>query len=130
MLNKVNLIGNLGKDPEIMQGCEGVKFSIATTEKWKDKNGEKQEKTQWHNVVAFGELKKNLITTYLQKGSKVFIEGSIEYNKKETDGEVKHYTSIKMEKIVFLDKKGEISEGKQQFGSTSEEPMDDDDIPF
>jgi single-strand DNA-binding protein len=77
-LNKVTLIGNLGKDPEIRRTQDGrpiAAFSIATTESWKDKNtGEKREKTEWHNIVVFNEGLSNVIEKYVKKGSKIYID--------------------------------------------------------
>ena len=84
-LNKVMLIGNLGKDPEVRSFQNGGKvcnFSIATGETWKDKNtGEKREKTDWHNIAIFNENLVRIAEQYLKKGSKVYIEGSLQTRK-------------------------------------------------
>ncbi len=99
MLNKVTLIGNLGKDPEIRstnKGEEIANFSLATTERWKDKNtGEKKEKTEWHKIVVFNKNLVDLIKNYVKKGSKIYIEGQLQ-TKKWTDnnGIDKYITEI------------------------------------
>ena len=93
-LNKVILIGNLGRDPEtryLPNGDAVTSISVATTETWKDKNGDKQEKTEWHRVSLFRRLGE-IAGEYLKKGSQVYIEGRIEYGSYEKDG-VKHYTT-------------------------------------
>lgn len=109
MLNKVQLIGNLGSDPEIRHTESGsvANFSIATTETWKDKNGEKQSSTEWHNIVVWGD-KSDIIATYLKKGSKVYIEGKKKtrtYNDK--DGIKRYAVDIVCYSFVFLDSKPE-----------------------
>jgi single-strand DNA-binding protein len=82
-VNKVILIGNVGKDPEVRytQGGDAVcNFSLATTEKWKDKSGEKQEKTEWHRLTAF-QRSAEVLGEYLKKGSSVYIEGKLSTRK-------------------------------------------------
>ena len=80
-LNKVTLIGNLGRDPEVRNTADGMKIvqlSIATSETWKDKNsGERKEKTEWHRVVIFNDRLADVAEKYLRKGSKVYIEGQL-----------------------------------------------------
>ena len=93
-MNKAILIGNLGKNPEISHknGITIAKFSLATSERWKDKNtGEMQERTEWHRIAAFGRLAE-ICKDYLSKGRQVCIEGRIQTNSWEKDG-VKKYTS-------------------------------------
>ena len=84
-VNKVILVGNLGKDPEIRTFQNGGKvcnFSIATSETWKDRNsGERQERTQWHNIAIFSEPISNVAEQYLKKGSKIYVEGQLETRK-------------------------------------------------
>lgn len=84
-INKVILIGNLGKDPEIRSmgnGNEVASFSIATTESWKDKNnGERKEKTEWHNIVVFIPGLINIIRNYVKKGTKLYVEGALQTRK-------------------------------------------------
>jgi single-strand DNA-binding protein len=107
-VNKGMIIGHLGKDPEsrLMQsGGKVVSFSVATSESWKDKNsGERQERTQWHNVVIFNEQIGGIAEKYLKKGSKVFIEGSIETRKWTKDG-IDRYTT----EIVLRPFRGELT---------------------
>src|SRR3954451_1353607 len=98
-VNKVILIGNLGKDPEsrsMQNGGKIVSFSIATSESWKDKNtGERQERTQWHNIVVFNENIANVAERYLKKGSKVYVEGQLETRKwEDKDGNDRWTTEV------------------------------------
>jgi len=96
-VNKVILIGNLGRDPETRYMPEGgaiTNISIATTEKWKDKNGEMQEKTEWHRVAFFGKLAE-IAGEYLKKGSQVYVEGRLQTRKwQDKDGQDKYSTEI------------------------------------
>lgn len=96
-LNKVTLIGNLGRNPEIratQDGKEVANFSIATSESWKDKaTGERREKTEWHRVVIFSQPLVNLVKNYIKKGSKVYIEGAL-HTRKWTDASgIEKYTT-------------------------------------
>ena len=94
-LNKAILIGNLGKDPEqrfMPNGDAVCNFSIATKESYKDKNGDKQEKTEWHNVVIYGKLAE-IAGQYLKKGSSVYIEGRIQTRKWQDNGGNDRYTT-------------------------------------
>ncbi len=96
-VNKVILIGNLGRDPEVRYMPDGgaiTNVSIATTESWKDKNGEKQEKTEWHRVAFFGKLAE-IAGEYLKKGSQVYVEGRLQTRKwQDKDGNDKYTTEI------------------------------------
>ena len=96
-VNKVILIGNLGRDPETRYMPEGgaiTNISIATTDKWKDKNGEMQEKTEWHRVAFFGKLAE-IAGEYLKKGSQVYVEGRLQTRKwQDKDGQDKYTTEI------------------------------------
>lgn len=96
-VNKVILIGNLGRDPEIRttnNGAELATLNIATTESWKDRNtGERKEKTEWHRVVVFNEGLVKVIKSYLKKGSKVYIEGSLQTREWQDDSAQKRYTT-------------------------------------
>jgi single-strand DNA-binding protein len=96
-VNKVILIGNLGRDPETRYMPDGgaiTNISIATTEAWKDKNGEKQEKTEWHRVAFFGKLAE-IAGEYLKKGSQVYVEGRLQTRKwQDKDGADKYTTEI------------------------------------
>lgn len=87
-INKVILVGNLGRDPEVRQSGSGqkiVSFSVATSDVWKGKNGERQEKTEWHRVVIFNQVLADVAERYVKKGSKVYIEGALQ-SRKWTDG--------------------------------------------
>ena len=96
-LNKVQLIGNLGADPEgrfLPSGDQVVNFSIATTDKWKDKkSGEQKEKTEWHRVSFFGRSAE-VILEYCKKGSQIYVEGSLEARAYEKDGVTRYSTDI------------------------------------
>ena len=114
-VNKVILIGNLGKDPEIKSFQNGGKianFSIATSESWKDRmTGEKKERTEWHNIVINGEGLVGVVESYLHKGSKVYIEGSLRTRKwQDRDGNDKYTTEVVIAgmggKMVMLDGTG------------------------
>jgi len=95
MLNKVILIGNLGKDPEVRYSQAGAaiaSFNVATTETWKKQDGTKEEQTEWHRIVAFGRLAE-ICGEYLSKGSKVYIEGRLQTRKWENKEGVTQYTT-------------------------------------
>ena len=104
-INKVILIGNLGRDPELKytpQGRPVVNFSMATTEKWTSKDGEKQEKTEWHNIVLWGR-QAEIANQYLKKGNSCYIEGRITTRSWEDKDKVKRYrTEIEGQTLQFL----------------------------
>jgi single-strand DNA-binding protein len=113
-VNKVILVGNLGKDPEIRRTQDGkaiANLSIATSESWRDKNtGERKEKTEWHRVVIFNENLCKIVEAYLKKGSKVFLEGALQTRKwTDKDGVEKYSTEIVLQgfnsTLVMLDTK-------------------------
>jgi len=115
MLNKVTLIGNIGADPEFRtfdNGDRVANLSLATSERWKDKNsGENKEKTEWHRVVVFGKLVE-IIESYVKKGSKLYLEGQIETRSwEDQSGDKKYSTEIVLRgfggKMVMLDSKGD-----------------------
>src|SRR6185312_16505208 len=112
-LNKVSLIGNLGKDPEIrttQDGREIANLTLATSESWKDKNtGERRERTEWHKVVVFNEGLVKVIKSYLAKGSKVYLEGQLQTRKwTDKDGVERYSTEIVLQNfngtLVMLNK--------------------------
>ncbi len=109
MLNKVMLIGNLGKDPEIrytQSGAAVATFNVATTENWKDKDGQKQESTEWHRVVAWAKLAETC-GEYLHKGSKVYIEGKLQTRKwQDQNGNDKFTTEIVAREMKMLSPRG------------------------
>ena len=103
-VNKVILIGNLGKDPEVRRlnsGLPVVNFSVATSEAWKDKNtGERKDKTEWHNVVVFNEGLAKIAEQYLKKGSTVYIEGALQTRKwTDQQGVEKYSTEVVLQKF-------------------------------
>ena len=118
-VNKVILVGNLGADPEarsLNNGGEVVNMRIATSESWKDKDGNRQERTEWHNVVIFNENLGRVAKNYLRKGSKVYLEGQIQ-TRKWTDqtGNDRYTTEIVLQRfrgeLVLLDARGEGGSG-------------------
>ena len=108
-INKVILIGNLGRDPETRysQGGSAVtNFSVATSESWRDRqSGEQQERTEWHNVVCFARLAE-IAGEYLRKGSKVYIEGSLRTSSWEQDGQKRYRTEVMARELQMLDSRG------------------------
>lgn len=122
-INKVMLIGNLGRDPETRYAQSGsavTRFSIATSESWKDKaSGEMQERTEWHNVVCFARLAE-IAGEYLRKGSKVYIEGSLRTSSWEADGQKKYRTEVNARELQMLDSRGGADSGMG--GGTSGAP--------
>jgi single-strand DNA-binding protein len=110
-LNKVMLIGNLGKDPEVKftpGGMAVAKFTVATNERFKDKSGEWQDRTEWHSIVAWQRLAE-IVGEYLKKGSKVYIEGRLQTSSWEDkqSGEKKYRTEIIANDLVMLSGRGE-----------------------
>jgi len=112
-LNKVTLIGNLGNDPEVRSTTNGSKvatLSVATSNQWKDKSGEKQEKTEWHRVVLWNSQYSklaDLAEQYCKKGDKVYVEGAIEYRSwQDREGQTRYTTEIKAKEIILLGGKG------------------------
>lgn len=134
-VNKVILVGNLGRDPETHGVADNpvVQLAIATTERWKDKDGNPQEKTEWHRVTAFGRLAE-ICREFLQKGSLVYVEGSLRTTSYEKDGEKKYVTDIVMRNLQMLG--GRPPEQNQRAPAANEPASQpaakefDDDIPF
>lgn len=150
MVNKVILIGRLGKDPEIRQmksGDDVASFSLATSETWKDKNtGERRDKTEWHNVVVFGNLTK-VVKNWVKKGSQLYIEGKLQTRKwQDQSGNDRYTTEIVLQgHNCTLTMLGDAGGGKKDNSTTDSamygvcaqqaQPIDykqelDDDIPF
>jgi single-strand DNA-binding protein len=153
-LNKVQLIGNLGKDPEVKytpQGTPVAKLTIATNERYKDKNGEWQDRTEWHNVVLWQRLAE-IAGEYLKKGGKVYIEGRLQtrsWDDKQT-GQKKYMTEVVGSDVILLGGRGEggdfaggsrgaaaSASGGNNFDQRTPEPepaaaapISDEDIPF
>lgn len=105
MTNQVNLIGNLGEEPQLHtteNGKTKVSFSLATNERYKNKMGEQVDHTEWHKIIMWGAFAETVVK-YLNKGSKVAISGKIAYRKYEKDNETKYMTEIVAKDILFLD---------------------------
>jgi single-strand DNA-binding protein len=136
-INKVIIIGNLGNDPEtryLPSGGAVTNISIATSEKWKDKNtGQEQEKTEWHRIIFFNKIAE-VAGKYLKKGSKVYIEGSLRTNKwQDKDGNDRYTTEIIAKELQMLDGK-QSDNAPAQNNSTAQNAsssfIDDNDPPF
>lgn len=129
-ISKTILIGNLGKDPEIRTTNNGKRiasFSLATTKNWKNANGEEQSKTAWHNIVIYQEGLVGVVEKYTKRGSKVYLEGEIDYQEYEKDGQKKYITKITANIIQLLDKRGDSQEAHTEAKAVVEEL--DDAIP-
>ncbi len=113
-INKVILIGNLGRDPETrytQSGSAVTRFSLATTEQWRDRQtNEQQERTEWHNVVCFARLAE-IAGEYLRKGSKCYIEGSLRTSSWEQDGQTRYRTEVIARDMQMLDSRGQAMGG-------------------
>jgi len=137
MLNKVQLIGNIGKQPEIRStkdGKEIANFSLATSKKWRDKNGDKQDKTEWHKIVVFSEGLVSFIKQYIVKGSKVYIEGELCGRKwTDSDGKEQYTTEIVVSgfdgRLISLDVKGSNSAASHKKSVSGYDDLDDE-VPF
>lgn len=144
MLNKVQIIGRLGKDPELKYTQTGMpvcRFSVATDEGYTDNDGNKVQKTEWHNIVTFQRAAENC-AKYLTKGSLVYVEGSLQTRKWDKDGQTHYTTEIKGQRVQFLDRKGgeqqqQQPQQRQQQGNMQDMPpafpseaSGMDDIPF
>ncbi len=120
-LNKVQLIGNLGKDPEIRftpEGKQVASFSMAVNRSFKNKDGESIEDTQWFNIEAWTGLAK-VVEDHLKKGDRIYIEGCLKTESYEKDGETKYFTKVVIKDMIML--------GSSRNGGTDQ---DEDDIPF
>jgi single-strand DNA-binding protein len=127
-VNKVILVGNLGKDPEVRRMGSGepvVNLSVATSESWKDKaTGERKEKTEWHRVVIFNENIARVAEQYLKKGSKVYVEGQLQTRKwTDQSGQEKYSTEVVIQRfrgdLTLLDGRGGGGEYEEQPGQVS-----------
>lgn len=151
-LNKVQLIGNLGNDPEVRSTASGTKvatLSVATSRQWNNQSGERQEKTEWHRVVLWNNSRgsglADVAERYLKKGSSVFVEGSIEYRTwEDREGKTRYTTEIKARELIMLSGRGgggaerpsavESTSGSPSNDSYKDFPEaldeEDDDLPF
>lgn len=141
-INKVTLLGNLGRDPEVRSGQDGskiVSFSIATTESWKDRTtGERKDRTEWHRVVVFNPNLAEVCEKYLRKGSKIYVEGQLQTRRWQDKDGIERFTT----EIIIPRFKGELALLDSRGGSddAADIPSDmssdqspagiDDDIPF
>lgn len=107
-VNKAIILGNLGADPELKYTANGAavcELRIATAEQWKDKNGQKQERTEWHRVIVWGKQAET-VAKFLRKGSKAYVEGRIETRSwEDKEGNKRYTTEIKADHVTFLDSK-------------------------
>ena len=129
-VNKVILLGNLGQDPEMKYTPDGTpvaNVSIATSDKWKDKNtGEKREKTEWHRLVFWRGLA-DVVGRFLRKGSKIYVEGKMKTRSWEKDGITRYITEVHCDEMTMLDPP---TEGSRQDRNQNPPTPPDDDIPF
>ncbi len=135
MVNKAILIGRLGKDPEVRYTPDGTmvtNFNLATDEQWKDKNGEKVQKTEWHRIVTFGKLAE-ICGNYLVKGKLIFVEGRIQTRSWEDKDGVKRFTTeIVANDMKMLDSKGQTKADvpNPEAFNTGSGSGPEDDVPF
>ena len=143
-VNKVILVGNLGRDAELRYtpgGAAVATLNLATTEVWNDRNNQRQEKTEWHRVVLWGKQAESL-QEYLTKGKQIYVEGRLQTRQwDDKDGNKRYTTEIRGDKIVLLGGGGggrgaAVDRGGEAIGAhppgpdASSEPLTDDDIPF
>ena len=147
MVNKVILIGNLGRDPEVRTTPNGqtvASFTLATSRKWKDKDGNRQEQTEWHNIVVWGRQAETA-GQYLTKGKQLYVEGRLQTRSWEdrTSGEKRYKTEVVCDNFQMLGGRGDSGGSRsgggdhghtepddQHFQGGGGGGMDDDDIPF
>lgn len=143
-LNKVILIGNLGRDPEVRytgNGTAVANFTLATNERWRDRNGERQERTEWHRIVAWARLAE-ICAEYLRKGQQIYIEGRIQTREwEDRDGNKRYTTEIVANDMQMLGRRSESFQDQPEPQSTAPSAppetdapqprqQGDDDIPF
>lgn len=140
-VNKVILVGNLGRDPELRYTQNGqavANFSLATTDRWNSREGQREERTEWHRIVAWGKTAE-LCAQYLGKGRSVYIEGRIQSREwEDKEGQKRNTTEIVAQTVQFLGGRGGSSGGGNDFGDppppndpgTGSAPQGKDEIPF
>lgn len=132
-VNKAIIVGNLGADPEIKEAKNGstiATISVATSESWTDKQGQKQEKTEWHRVVFFNKTAE-IVGKYLNKGSQIYIEGRIQYRQWEAeDGSTRYSTEIMGDKMQMIGAKTPSQLNQEVVKAAASDPNIDDKIPF
>ncbi len=137
MVNKVILIGNLGRDPEVRSTPSGqpvASFSLATNRRWRDKDGNRQDQTEWHNIVCWGR-QAEVAGQYLSKGKQIYVEGRLQTSSWEDrqSGEKRYRTEIICENFQMLGSRGDTGPTGGGYGSGGGDfssPPEDDDIPF
>lgn len=145
MVNKVILLGNVGKEPEIKQFDNGsvANFSLATNETYKDRNGEKVQRTEWHNIRIGIPSLVDIVQKYVKKGDPIYLEGKIRTREYEKEGQKRYITEINVESLRLMPR-GQANGGNTQDGIPAQKPMGtatsedfvsdanmiDDDLPF
>ena len=144
-INKVILVGNVGKDPEIRHTSDGIKIanlSLATSEFWKDKTtGERKDRTEWHRVVVFNDRLSDVVEKYVKKGSKLYLEGQLQTRKwTDNNGQDRYSTEVVLSKfkgeLTLLDSRSSSEEGTSYVSAGKTDVSEnafadlDDDIPF
>ncbi len=134
-VNKVILLGNLGRDPDIrsmQSGSKMASFSIATSKRWKDKNTQEQkEKTSWHNIVVFGDGLVDIVEKYVKKGSKIYVEGELQTRKwQDQDGKDRYTTEVVLQgyncNLTLLDSRNQSTNIENQSNNTQDNSISDD----
>lgn len=139
-VNKVILIGNLGRDPEVRHTANGTavaNFTMATTERWSDPSGERKERTEWHRIVVWAK-QAEIAAEYLRKGSPVYVEGALQTREwTDREGQKRYTTEIRAQRFQMLGRAGGGDREAVPAGGSSEQPADsdgpgyeEDDIPF
>ena len=132
-VNKVMLIGNLGRDPEVRYTRDGTpvaNLNLATTDSWKDAQGQRQERTEWHRVVAWGKLAE-IAKEYLSKGEKIYIEGRLQTRSwDDKDGNKRYTTEVRADQMVMLGSRGGDGPSRGDQGPAPGPPDDDGSAPF
>ncbi|MBL6963683.1 MAG: single-stranded DNA-binding protein [Bacteroidetes bacterium] len=141
-VNKVILVGNVGKDPELRtfdSGTTKASFSLATSETYKNREGEKVTNTEWHNLVVWGNLTK-VVEQFVRKGSQIYVEGKLTSRSYETDGITKYITEVRVNDLVLLGRREDAEARSTQSENTSkpespapasdDSPAEADDLPF
>lgn len=131
-LNKVLLIGRLGKDPEMKYTDKGIaytSFSLATGSTYKDANGNDVDATEWHNIIVWRKLAE-ICGQYLRKGSRIYCEGRLKTSSSEKDGSKRYFTNIEMTDMIMLDSKGSNINVNEATDSEKDSAQEDDDLPF
>ena len=136
-VNKVILVGNLGRDPEVRytpQGSAVANFSMATTERWSDPSGEKKERTEWHKIVVWGK-QAEIVGEYLRKGKQVYVEGSLQTREwTDKEGNKRYTTEVRAQRVQMLgraEERGAMAPASHgEAVAENESAFEGDDIPF